>query len=116
MANNDSAAISLAELKEVSKSLQSQKDTIHSLYNNNIVSILESTRSCFKVAGIDYSSIENSFRSTYNELDKRYEELINVLNNSVIARYSELSAVIVQMFNTDFASRLNELLGLTKTK
>ena len=27
MANNDSAAISLAELKEVSKSLQSQKDT-----------------------------------------------------------------------------------------
>ena len=111
MATNSRTAISLAELKAVASSLQSQKDTMYSLYKNNIVSILESTRSCFKVAGVDYSAIENSFKSTYTELNRRYEELINVLNNDIIAGYTELTSAIVQLFNKDFASKFNQLLG-----
>ena len=97
MATNSRTAISLAELKAVASSLQSQKDTMYSLYKNNIVSILESTR--------------NSFKSTYTELNRRYEELINVLNNDIIAGYTELTSAIVQLFNKDFASKFNQLLG-----
>ncbi len=113
--SNDSSAISLEELKQVSKALQSQKDTIYSLYKKNIVSVLESSRSCFKVAGVDFTNIENTFRSIYTELNRNYESLINVLNNNVIAGYSEVSETIKRMFNKEFATKLNEILGTVKT-
>ena len=65
-----------------------------------------------QVSGIDYSQIESIFSSTYTQLNKDYEELINVLNNTVIANYTELAEAIRKMFNQDFATKLNGILGL----
>ena len=70
MATNSRTAISLAELKAVASSLQSQKDTIYSLYKNNIVSILESTRSCSSSPDESKESISKLFSLYLTSLTK----------------------------------------------
>ena len=112
MASKDGIAISIDELKSISKSLQSQKDTIYGTYTSKVVPVLESTRACFKISGLDFSNIESAFKNTFTTLNTNFESLINVLNNNIIAGYSDVSVSIRQMFNQDFASRLNELLNI----
>lgn len=105
--------ITLDEVKVVLNSLKEQRETISSVYNSEISTVLESSSSCLTVAGLDYSQIIDTFNSTFTKLDERYYALIDVLENNVIKNYDELVTVIRQMFNDTFAKQMEELLGLT---
>ena len=109
-------SISLDELKAVAKSLQSQKDTINTLYKNKIKAVLTSTNTCFGVNGVDFSDIENAFNNSFNNLNNYYGDLINVLNNDVIARYSELLDALRKTFNQDLKSKLMSYLKISSSK
>ena len=112
MANGDKTAISAAELKSVLSSLKTQREAISNEYNNNIKRVLESSSSCFSVAGLDYSKIIETFDDTFGTMDKNFESLIYVLENDVIKNYSELIEAIKQLFTKNFADKLINLLGL----
>ena len=96
-----STAISTEELKVVLNSLKTQRETIQTTYNSMIKKVLESSSSCFSVSGLDYTEIISA-------------SLINLLENGVIQRYSELAMALRKMFGVDFASQLSQLMGLTK--
>ena len=114
MANNNGTFITANELKNVLSSLKRQRETIKTTYNSMIKNVLESSSSCFSVAGLDYESIISSFDSTFTSLDSNLGALIDVLENNVIKTYSELVIAIRQMFGTDFANRMSQLIGLNK--
>ena len=111
MANNK-AYISLGELKSIAKSLETERQQINSTYKSKIIPVLESSKKCFFVAGLDTQEIIENFNSIFNDTDTRLTNLINVLNNNVIAEYSEIAQAITKMFNSDFASKLRSLLNL----
>lgn len=104
--------VSISELKAIAKSLDNQRDQIYTTYKNKVVPILESSEKCFYIAGLNTKEIITNFNSIFNNVNTRLTNLVNVLNNDVIAQYNEIASAISQMFNRDFASRLRELLDL----
>ena len=116
MANIDgSTAITTEQLKTVLNSLKTQRETIRTTYDSMIKQVLDSSSSCFSVAGLDQSSVNSAFADTFKKIDTNFDALINVLENDVIKRYSELAMAIQQMFGGDFAARLSELIGISST-
>ena len=109
---NGNAAITTEELKSVLSSLKTQKETISNTYNNMIVKVLDNSASCFSVSGLDYSKISEAYKETFTKLDQNFEKLIDLLENHVIKKYSELAAALRQMFDVEFASKMEELLGI----
>ena len=93
-----------------------KKDTINTLYKNKIKAVLTSTNTCFGVNGVDFSDIENAFNNSFNNLNNYYGDLINVLNNDVIARYSELLDALRKTFNQDLKSKLMSYLKISSSK
>lgn len=104
--------VSISELKAIAKSLDNQRDQIYTTYKNKVVPVLESSEKCFYIAGLNTKEIITNFNSIFNNVNTRLTNLVNVLNNDVIAQYNEIASAISQMFNRDFASRLRELLDL----
>ena len=113
MASVNGNAITTAELKRVLSSLKTQRDSIYNEYKNNIKRVLNSSSECFKVAGLNYSNIIETFDDTFQTLDKNFENLIDALENNVIKNYSELVIAIRQMFGKNFADKLTDLLGIS---
>ena len=112
MASANGNAITTAELKKVLSSLKTQRELMNNEYKNNIKRVLDSSSQCFQVAGLNYTSIIETFDDTFGTLDKNFENLINALENNVIKNYSELVAAIRQMFGKSFADKLTNLLGI----
>ena len=108
----DKNAITTAELRSVLNSLKTQRESIRYEYNNNIKRVLDSSSQCFSVAGLDYSTIIETFNDTFGTMDKNFENLIDVLENNVIRNYTELVAAIRKMFGKSFADKLINLLGI----
>ena len=112
MASLQGSAITIEELNRVLTSLKNQRETISNEYQNNIKKVLESSSSCISVSGLDMTSVNSAFDSTFNTLDRNFDMLISVLENNVIKNYSELAEAIKQLFGQTFANRLAELLGI----
>lgn len=107
-------AITVAELKTVLNSLKEQQESMQSTYNSLIKPVLDSSSQCFQVAGLDYTEIESIFNKTFSSVDNKFASLINVLENDVIGKYSELALALKKLFGNDFATQLNDLLGSYK--
>ena len=104
--------VSLTQLKEISTSLDSEKQEIMNTYKNQILPVLNSSEKCFHVAGLNTNEIISSFDTIFKNVDGRISALTDALNNNVIKQYSEISAAISQMFNNNFASELKSLLSI----
>ena len=107
----DKTSLSLAELNRVLASLKEQKTAIAKT-KKKVDAVLESSSSCLAISGLDYSTIADSFDTTFNKMDTNLDALINVLENDVIKSYAELMLIMRRIFNKDFASKLSGLLGL----
>ena len=104
--------ITIVELKSVLNSLKNQQETMNSTYNTLIKPVLDSSSQCFQVAGLDYSEIQTIFSKTFSSVDNKFYNLINVLENDVIGKYSELALALKKLFGNDFATQLNDLIGI----
>jgi hypothetical protein len=101
------------EVGKILESLKQQKETINKVYNTKIIKVLESSQQCFQVANLNYAEINETIAKTFNSLDKKYYNLIDVLENNVLRGYTEVVLAIQQMFNSEFASQMSELLGVS---
>ena len=111
MANNG-LKVTTSELKKVLSSLKTERDTLNNVYNSQIKEILESSQSCFQIAGLDPSQISSTIESTFKTLNSNFNDLIGVLDNNVIKNYDELLTALNQKFGAQFASQMQNLLGL----
>lgn len=99
-----------ADLKELSNKLKEKNDAIYQLYSKNIKEVLESSRQCFYVSGLDSDKIISSFNDIYGGLNNQISELVNLLDQEIIPRYDELKLAISKMFNDNFSSQMEALL------
>ena len=109
MANNDVSKVTINELRKVSSSLNTQRETIYNTYNNQIRSVLTSSNDFFQVSGVDFSSIESTFRQTFAKVNSEMNSLIEKLD-STINNYEQLTNILKQLFNKQLLSELNNLL------
>ena len=107
----DRSKVTVDELKKVSQSLNIQKETIYNTYKTQVKSVLSSSNDFFQISGVDFSNIESSFDTTFNKVNTELESLINKLD-ATITSYAELTSVLQQLFNSDLASQLSNLLNI----
>ncbi len=112
MASYEGSAITIEELNRVLTSLKKQREIISNEYKNNIHKVLETSSSCISVSGLDMTSVNSAFESTFTTLDRNFDMLISVLENNVIKNYSELAEAIRRLFGPQFASQISDLLGI----
>lgn len=105
-------AISLDQIKKISKELEEQRGTILKVYNSKIKKALESSSSCLIVSGLDYGTIIDTIDTTFKKIDKRFRNLTDVLDNGIYTEYSNLQDTLIQMFGSSFANQLSDVLGL----
>lgn len=110
---SDVNMISTAELQTVLASLKSQKEIIEDTWKNIVFPVLESSSSCFSVAGLNYENIQSELGHIFSQTCLRLDSLIFVLENDVIKNYSEVAYSIRQIFNADFAAQMADLLPLS---
>ena len=111
---NDQTYITLDEIKTVLNSLKQQRDIINNCYNNDIKKVLTSSSSCLQVAGLDTTTINQTIENTFKTINENMNGLVGVLENDVIKNYSEVAVSLKQMFGSSFATKLSELLNLSK--
>ncbi len=109
--SNGIMKVSIEDLQNVLASLKKQKEVINGEYNGPIKSVLESSASCLSVAGLDITTISNTFNKVFGDIDTNLDALIDVLENKVIKSYSELAEAIRKMFNDEFRTKMEELLS-----
>lgn len=111
---NDQTSITLEEIKTVLNTLKQQRDIINNSYNQDIKKVLESSNSCLQVAGLDTSQINQTIGDTFKSINENMNGLVGVLENDVIKNYAEVATTLKQMFGSNFAAKLSELLNLSK--
>lgn len=109
---NSGLKVTTAELRKVLSSLKTERDTMNKVYTSQIKGVLETSQTCFQVAGLDYQSIINAIDTTFKNLNTNFNNLIDVLENDVIKNYDELLDALRQQFGAQFASQMQTLLGL----
>ena len=112
MANNNKAYISLESLIEISKSLQSENEEMIRAYRTYILPALRGSEECFQLSNVNISEIQDRFNGAFNKLNINIGNLVDVLNNTVIKQYSETADAIREHFNTTFANKMKEILGV----
>lgn len=105
------ASVSLENLKNAATKLEKQRANIINTYNKKVVPVLDSSKECLKVSGVNTEETKAQFDSVYNNLNKQLKGLVNLLNNQVLPNYTELVEVLRSLFNNDFASKFQELIN-----
>ena len=104
--------VSLNQLNEVAKNIDTEKDEILTTYNNKISVVLKNSDKCFHIAGLNTSEIISNFDQLFKELDGEITKLTEALRTQVVGRYTEQTQAVRQMFNNDFASKLKSYLNM----
>ena len=101
--------------EEYIKKLKGKSDDIYKLYSKDIKDVLDNSRQCFYVSGLDSDKIISSFDDIYGGLNTQISDLVDLLENEIILRYDELKIAISKMFNDNFSNQMESLLpGVTK--
>ena len=104
--------ISLDGLKDIAKSLDTERQQILSTYNTKIAPALSSSDKYFHVAGLNTNDIMANFEQIFKNVDNEVGNLTNILNNLVVDEYSQQLLAVQQMFNKDFATKLKDYLNM----
>ena len=105
------ASVSIDSLKEAATKLEKQRASIYDTYTSQVVPVLDSSKECLKVSGVDTEETKTQFNKVYDNLNKKLEELVSVLNDKVIPNYTELVEILRTLFNKDFATEFKNLIN-----
>ena len=104
-------SVSIDSLKEAATKLEKQRSNIMTTYKKKVVPVLDSSKECLKVSGVDSEETKTNFNKVYDNLNKELEKLVSVLNDKVIPNYSELVDILRDLFNKDFATEFQNLIN-----
>ena len=104
-------SVSIDSLKEAAAKLEKQRKNIINTYKKKVVPVLDSSKECLKVSGVDIEETKTKFNKVYDDLDKKLEKLFSVLNDKVIPNYSELVDILRDLFNKEFATEFQNLIN-----
>ena len=104
-------SVSIESLKQAASKLETQRDKIYKTYKNEVIPVLDSSKECLQISGVDTEETKQQFNTVYNSLNKQLSGLVSLLNDTIIPNYSELVDILRSMFNKDFASKFQSLIN-----
>jgi hypothetical protein len=116
MNSADLISVNIDELRSIASTIKTKNEELYNLYKTEFINILEESKSYIKVSGLDFSAMESSFKTLFTNLNTQMNELSDVITNSVIPNYEFGADAVVKMFNSEFASQMQELLSIVNTK
>lgn len=108
----DKISVDYGGLRQAAASIESKKEELMGIYNNDIKTVIESSKQCIVTSGLNFDQVDASFKTTFTNLDQRLTELTRVLVEQIIPNYENLSDEIRRAFNNDFATQMSSLLDL----
>lgn len=102
------------QLSTIPASLRTKKDEILNVYNNQVKSILETSKDAIIVSGVNFEEFETYFAKAFTTLGNELDNLANALQNQILPRYDNLSVSIKNAFNNEFASQMQSILDTLK--
>ena len=111
---NDKEFVKLDELKEIAVKMREKKDILLDIYEKKIKQILYKSNLCITKSGGNYEEIESTYNDLISQFDYKMTDLDEFLINKVIPSYEYLSTDIKNIFNHDFADKMQNLLDMEK--
>ena len=88
---NDMVSVDTSALREIVTNMNSQKEELIKIYNSIIKPVLESSKECIKVSGIDFEEVEQLFATIFNNVSYNVNNLSNELTNKIIPNYENVN-------------------------
>ena len=101
--------VSIEVLKELSTSLKERKENISNIYNRDLYPIINECYS--KMDPKYYEAKISAYNALYNSIITKLDKLCDLLNNGLIADYSELVEGTKKLFSEELNSKINELIN-----
>lgn len=96
--------------------IDAKKAQMLEIYQKKILPALQSSEDYLKVSGLSYEEIIASFNQLFGSLDNQLGDFTSTLTTKVIPKYQQSSEIVNQMFNSDFANQMNDILTKMNTK
>lgn len=109
---SDRIVVDVEGMREVAAAIDTKRQEIFNTYVSDVGSVLNLSRECFKVSGLDYDSVKSSFDNVFNSLDERLSSLSGALTNRIIPKYENSSRSISTMFNQTFADQMRSTMSI----
>ena len=88
---NDLVSVDVNELKTVASSIASRRDELMNVYYSIIRPVMQSTKECIDVSGVNFDEIDELFNSIFFNASNRISDLSNVLTNKIIPNYENIN-------------------------
>ena len=88
---NDLVLVDVTELKRVAESIASRRDELMNIYYSMIRPVMQSSKECIDVSGVDFDEIDEIFNNIFNKASNRISDLSNILTNKIIPNYENIN-------------------------
>ncbi len=88
---NDLVSVDVNELKKVASSIASRRDELMNVYYSIIRPVMQSSKECIDVSGVNFDEIDELFNSIFFNASNRISDLSNVLTNKIIPNYENIN-------------------------
>jgi hypothetical protein len=95
----DQTFLNPVEITSIANSLKEKTDRINNEYKNNCVPVMELSKECIELSGLDTTEYFRMLDEIYNKINERLLRFSEFLINDIVAEYTTLSERVVK--NTD---------------
>ena len=88
---NDLVSVDVNELKKVASSISNRRDDLTKVYYSIIRPVMQSSKECIDVSGVDFDEIDELFNSIFNSASNRISDLSNILTSKIIPNYENIN-------------------------
>ncbi len=103
------------ELTALANSLKSKSENILSTYKGDCSQAIQMSSECLQLSGLNTTEFFQALEKIYTQVNERIASFADFLTNVVVAEYNAVSEAITNSFNTEFASEISSLLGISVT-
>ena len=75
---NSQMVVKTEEIRNIARNIDNKRETIYNIYKSDVVSILNSSRECIKISGLNYDEFMNSFNDLFNSLNEQLKNLSDI--------------------------------------
>ena len=107
--------IKTENLNKVSNDILTKKNEIMDVYEKELKSIIELSKTCIEHNGQSFENIKEEFDSLFKEFNNEITNMMFVLQKDIIPKYDNLAGDLRGLFSEQFKDELSNLLD-TKDK
>ncbi len=103
--------VNTQEVQNAVNNIDAKKAQMLEIYRTKILPTLQSSEDYLKVSGLSYDEIVASFNQLFGSLDNQLGDFTSTVNNKVIPKYQASANIVSQMFNSEFADQMQDIIS-----